>query len=232
MEDVNQDLEDFLKRVSEYESTQDTYNPWASYDPIYDFGAEAPRIRLAHLREYLGCRIEKARYLLVAEAVGYQGAKFSGVPLTSERILLGYHSEIEVSDILPILKFKRTSNALTAPSGAVKTKGFAEPTATIVWSFLGETKLRPTEVVLWNIFPFHPFRKHAGALSNRAPRADELALGKKYLDQLIALLPPKVELIAIGEKAAQTLDGVPAKVRHPANGGARIFREQLSKLVS
>jgi hypothetical protein len=201
-------------------------------DPVYDAGVEAPGIRLAHLKEYLECRIQRAKYLLVAEAVGYQGAKFSGVPLTSERILLGHHRDIKVTDILPTLQARRTSNSVSACSRVVREKGFAEPTATIVWGLIRELEMRPMEVVLWNIFPFHPFKAHEGVLTNRPPGVDELALGKQYLDQLLDLCPPEVKLIAIGEKAATTLSRYYAKVRHPANGGARLFREQMSKLVS
>lgn len=229
---MNEDLKDFLRRLTEYDGTSDTFNPWASYDPVYDFGEEAPNIRLAHLGEYLGCRIAKAKYLFVAEAVGYQGGKFSGIPMTSERIILGHHSGIDVKDVMPTLKAKRTSNGRVAPSKTVEQYGFAEPTATIVWGLIRELKLPPSEVILWNIFPFHPFQEMKGALSNRPPRQDELTLGKRYLDALRALCPDEVQIIGIGEKAAATLGEGCLKVRHPANGGARKFREQMSKLVS
>ncbi len=229
---VNGNLKDFLRTITEYHATSDTFNPWASFDPIFDFGEEAPHIRLAQLGEYLRCRVDRAKYLLVAEAVGYQGGKFSGVPMTSERMLLGHHSDINVLDILPVLKARRTSNKLTAPSKTVEEHGFAEPTATIVWGLISELDLRPSEVVLWNIFPFHPFQETKGALSNRPPRRDELALGKQYLDRLLALCPREVQVIGVGEKAAQALGEGCLKVRHPANGGARMFREQMSKLVS
>lgn len=225
-------MKDFLRSIAEYEATSDTFNPWLEFDPIYDFGEEAPAIRLAHLREYLGYRIEKAKYLLVAEAVGYQGAKFSGIPMTSERILLGHHGDIPVIDIMPNLRAHRTSNRLNAPSKTVKECGFAEPTATIVWGLIRELRLRPGEVILWNTFPFHPFQKAKGALSNRPPRRDELALGKEYLDRLLSLCPHEVQIIGVGEKASQTLGEGCLKVRHPANGGATMFREQMSKLVS
>lgn len=66
------------------------------------------------------------------------------------------------------------------------------------------------ENVLWNIFPFHPYKKEQGKLSNRPPRTQELLV----------------------EKAASQLGKGYPKVRHPANGGATLFREQMSKLVS
>lgn len=229
---VNGDLKDFLRSITEYESTSDAFNPWATFDPVFDFGEEAPHVRLAQLREYLECRVDQAKYLLVAEAVGYQGGKFSGIPMTSERMLLGHHRDIEVSDILPTLKARRTSNRITAPSKTVEQYGFAEPTATIVWGLIRDLKLPPSEVILWNIFPFHPFQASKGALSNRPPRRNELMVGKKYLGMLRAFCPREVKVIGIGEKAAATLGEGCLKVRHPANGGATMFREQMSKLVS
>ncbi|NLJ81209.1 MAG: uracil-DNA glycosylase [Firmicutes bacterium] len=221
----------FLSRLQQYKSGADTFNPWADYDPLYDCTAAAPGIRLAYLKEYLSLRIEKARYMLVAEAVGYQGAKFSGVPLTSERILLGYQSNIACGAILPQVKFTRTSRAAAAPFDAVRKRGFAEPTATIVWQLIQELELPPGEVIFWNIFPFHPFDQHKGRLSNRTPREGELRAGQELLNQLKSLCPENIMCIALGRKAGTTLGLSYPQVRHPANGGARLFREQLSKLV-
>jgi uracil-DNA glycosylase len=57
-----------------------TFNPYAS-------GGRAPLLR-ARLRAYLDARLD-APVLLVGEAAGYRGARFSGLPFTSERQLTG-----------------------------------------------------------------------------------------------------------------------------------------------
>src|SRR5699024_9478463 len=108
-------LDKLLTNLWEYASGADTFNPWSDYDPIYDWGVDSPKIRIRQLEAYLAYRVQRARYILVAEAVGYQGGKFSGVPMTSERILLGNQSEISPNLIVPDFKFARTSSPQAAP---------------------------------------------------------------------------------------------------------------------
>lgn len=221
----------FVQQIKNYNSTEDTFNPWKDYDPLYDCTPDAPTIRTAHLTEYLKRRVGRAKYLLVAEAVGYQGAKFSGVPLVSERILLGNQEGINVRNIMGKFSPARTSSGNGASSKAVKRLGYAEPTATIVWDLVQQLSLSPMDTMLWNIFPFHPFKKEQGMLSNRTPRMSELSEGKEYLDLLMKLCSLGAKIIAIGEKSASVLGEKCLKVRHPANGGATLFRKQLPLII-
>ena len=145
---------------------------------------------------------------------------------------MGNHLEIDVTNILPEDSATRTGCDRMASSKMVRDKGYAEPAATIVWIFLQQLLLSPYEVIFWNIFPFHPFKREEGRLSNRTPRMDELDFEMRYLGQLITLCPANVKIIAIGEKTAETIGDRCLKVRHPANGGVRLFREQLPKLIS
>ncbi len=164
--------------------------------------------------------------------MGYQGAKFSGVPLASERILLGHRKGVFPKNILPSLDPIRTSKSSTAPSKAMKWFGYAEPTATIMWGLIQKMSVSPDQIILWNSFPFHPFQKAKGRLTNRPPRGGELSVGSVYLEMLLELCPSDIKLIVVGEKAAATLGQEVPKVHHPANGGAALFREQLSRLIS
>lgn len=224
-------LDKLLADLQEYQSGIDTFNPWSDYDPIYDRDEHSPTIRSQQLKAYLIHRIHQAKYILVAEAVGYQGGKFSGVPMTSERILLGNQSAISPELIVPGFQFSRTSSPETAPAQTIAQHGYVEPTATIVWGLLQDLPISPNEIILWNIFPFHPFRVEEGALTNRTPRMEELAIGLDFFNQLVGICPPQVKIIAIGEKSAQTLTLAHNKVRHPANGGATQFREELPPLL-
>jgi hypothetical protein len=57
------------------------FNPWWQVDADNDLGRQAPRIRREQLRAYFSERI--------GEALSYRGGHFTGIAMTSERILLG-----------------------------------------------------------------------------------------------------------------------------------------------
>lgn len=218
----------FVAALNHYHAPA-VFNPWADVDGENDQNLQGPEIRRSHLRCYLQERIGVADSLLCAEAIGYQGGHFTGIPMTSERLLLGglkhkgLHSEMVFRGLTP----QRTS------SPAVRSQGFTEPTATIVWGFLADQKIDSRRIVLWNAFPWHPYHPLKGLLSNRTPTDAELAEGHKILQQLLALGQFK-QVIAIGEKSAlqlQRLEIVAIKVRHPANGGAGRFRAQMHELL-
>jgi hypothetical protein len=200
------------------------FNPWADFDRANDFGPEAPAIRRDHLHRYLAERVGRARLLLIAEAAGYQGAKFSGIAMTSERQLAA--SPSAGSDFFEGAK-RRTSRETVRPAG------FTEPTATIVWGKMLEAGLEGREWVNWNTFAWHP--QGATALANRTPTPQELAAGLPALRNFLSLFP-KVPVVAVGDKARGALEelGVPvvAAVRHPANGGATKFREGISRVLA
>jgi hypothetical protein len=220
----------FINELKLYSSPA-VYNPWKDFDGNFDIGAQAPIIRCEQLENYLRRRVEVARYIFVAEALGYQGGHFSGIAMTSERILLGHHPQIDASLVIGSLG-RRTSTPEQGKDKACQTMGYNEPTATIVWGSILEHCTSPFEVVLWNIFPFHPF-KPQGILTNRTPAETELQEGARYLQRLEAILP-NAKLISIGRKSANTLDGFGMKhstVPHPANGGATDFRQAIAELL-
>src|SRR5436190_1420167 len=223
------------------------FNPWWQVDAENDIGQNAPGIRREHLRAYLCERLGKARLAIIGEALGYRGGHFSGIPMTSERILLGRKPEIAAAlsqrrtrqvpgnggrkpplQILSGIKPRRTSKPSVCPDG------FSEPTATIVWSALLKIDVLPDEFVLWNAFPWHSFGPRRGLLSNRRPNKSEQLSGRLVLKDFLELFPCE-QIVALGKIAGAQLEqlGVNAHcVRHPASGGAKLFREQISKIVN
>lgn len=218
----------FVRELAVYRS-EAVFNPWGESDPLHDLNRQGAEIRRRQLQQYLRERIGRAKTLLLAEAIGYQGGHFSGIPMTSERLLLGglahknLGSELVFSDFEP----RRTSRP------ELRQQGFTEPTATIVWGFLAEQGLDPRSVVLWNAFPWHPYRPEKGLLSNRTPSDAELAAGHQVLRQMLQL-GQFSQIVAVGEKSAaqlRQLQIAAIKVRHPANGGAGKFRSQMRALL-
>ena len=159
------------------------FNPWWQVDEENDIGLQAPRIRREQLRAYLCDRLGKARLAVIGEGLGYRGGHFSGIPMTSERLLLGRKTGIAPEHILLGITPQRTSKPQKRPDG------FSEPTATIVWSTLSRLELSPEEFVLWNVFPWHSFNPHRGMLSNRTPTNSEQSAGIPVLKAFLDLFP-------------------------------------------
>lgn len=220
--------EGFVASLASYRS-QGVFNPWGERDPQHDLPGDTPGIRRRQLVHYLCERVGRADTLLLAEAIGYQGGHFSGIPMTSERLLLG---GLKGKGISPRMVFQKLAPERTSRP-ELRQAGFTEPTATIVWGAFIEQGLDPRSVVLWNAFPWHPYQTDKGMLSNRTPNDRELADGHQVLRQLLKLGQFR-QIVAVGEKSAQQLAGIgvtATKVRHPANGGAGLFRRQLQALL-
>lgn len=204
------------------------FNPWHHLDPNHDASTRAPTIRRAQLDAYLAER-RKAKYILLAEALGYQGGHFTGLAMTSERLLLGHLAGKGLSPdmVLRTLAPRRTS------LDRVKPDGFTEPTCTIVWGAMRTLGIDPRSVILWNAFPWHPYKPDKGMLSNRTPTDEEVLCGRPVLQALLAYAT-QARILAVGQKSAALLlaMGITAPaLRHPANGGAGQFRIQLSRAL-
>ena len=205
------------------------FNPWWQVDKQNDIGRNAPLIRRKHLRAYLRKRLGKAKVVVIGEALGYRGGHFSGIPMTSERILLGKKENVGIKPehVFSSFKARRTSKPEQCPDG------FSEPTATIVWSLLLKLGLKPEEFVLWNAFPWHSFDPRRGLLSNRMPKKSERPAGLSVLKAFLDLFPCE-EIIALGNVAAWQLKELNVechRVRHPASGGARLFRQGIRTVM-
>lgn len=210
--------------------TDDLFNPWFEQDTDHDVDPDAPSIRKRQLEHYLSERRSSAKYLMIAEALGYQGGHFTGIAMTSERILLGHQTE--KYGVKPGHVFKGAAPERTSRPDFIE-KGMTEPTATIMWGALIDLGIDPYEVVLWNAVPWHPYKIGDGLLSNRTPTAPEMEAGMACLKEFICLFDD-VKLVAVGRKCEQSLselDKTFTAVRHPANGGAPKFRKQIRTLM-
>ena len=191
------------------------YNPWRE-TCVHDTPDNGPEARTERLAAHLDCPHPRA--LLIGEAPGYQGCRYSGVAFTSERLLL--------EGAIP---------RIASPAGRLTTRPlpFSEPSATIVWKTLYAQGLAES-VILWNAVQLHPHRPDA-PWTNRTPTPEEVALGRPGLEVLRAAFP-EVPILAVGQKAAGLLEamGLPvaAVLRHPANGGATRFAQGLAEWVN
>ncbi len=223
-------LADRLIRDLKKFRSPNVFNPWAQQDEGHDLSPQAPRWRTTHLRAYLRERRDTARFVLVAEALGYQGGHFSGMAMTSERLLLGHlaHKGLSPGHVLQE-PFHRSSDADTP---GVPPKGFTEPTCTVVWGTLLDEGVDPRHWVNWNAFAWHPHQP-GNLLSNRPPTVRELLAGKPLLETFLGCFP-EARVVALGNKSHELLTalGVPHdKVRHPSMGGTNDFRKGMRRLL-
>ncbi|SEG87133.1 hypothetical protein SAMN05216223_11843 [Actinacidiphila yanglinensis] len=155
------------------------------------------------------------RVMMVGEAPGHRGHTVTGVPFMSMRQLTARPGLI---------------------TGAPQGDGFAVPehpaaeweqSSAIVWRALAAWR-GPLPLV-WGIYPHHPHEPGRPS-TNRPPRASEVAAGAPTVLALAEAFGVTA-FLAVGRKAQGALNraGVEATpVRHPAQGGARAFTEQLA----
>jgi hypothetical protein len=140
---------------------------------------------------------------LLAEAPGPWGCRFSGVPLVSEAQL--------VDPAFPI--HGRPTSRADGPH--------TEYSAGIYWRVLAA---HFPHFFTWNSVPLHPFRPGA-PLSIRTPTRREVKAYTGLLAGLLDVLAPAL-ILAVGRNAEYALRHVGAPctyVRHPSQGGARLF---------
>ena len=208
------------------------FNPWRDQDerdraPRRDM----PRIRRENMEGYIEARRSHARVMLLGEAPSHRGCRFTGIAFCSETELVRK----------PELVARRQ---LTLTSRDAATKPQRERSAAVIWSEI-ERAGRPFEVVLWNAFPWHPYRADGGDAasgpcgpsSNRKPRLGEVAEGRRAFDALLRCFTRRLEVFAVGKVAEDALarwGGAECAgyIRHPAQGGEKLFRSQFRSQVA
>lgn len=207
-------LEDWFEKLATLEELPHVHN-------LFSNRTEEGRRRLHNLRTYFDHGLASSpKILLVGEAPGYQGTYRTGVPFTSESILLG-----------PVNKFGVYGGTDNGYVRVYETERvWKEPSATVVQKVINELPELP---LIWATFPLHP-HKPGIELSNRAPSNAEVAIGAELLCDLITILKPD-RVVAVGnvaEKCLLSLGFDVVKVRHPSHGGATQFRDQLLALLA
>jgi uracil-DNA glycosylase len=186
------------------------YNLYHSADPCFDL-PQAAAIRRANLFSFLSSLPGRPPTLLVGEAPGWRGCRFSGVPFTSEVQL--------TRDMLPF-QGQHSSN---------RDVPYGEASATIFWGTL--SPYHP-QFFVWSSLPFHPYQP-GKPLSNRTPAMEELRAYLPLLNEVIKLVAPQ-QVMAVGRRAQQALVWlqIPAiPIRHPSHGGAKMFQSSIIPLL-
>ena len=206
-------FESFIKELSRVELPENVFNQYSNI-------SHANSIRRKNLFLYLGQMAAfNSKIMLVGEAPSHRGCRLTGIPFTSEFILLNGIEEIGL---------------FGASRGYEKTseleKISKEQSATIVWNTLAKFNSIP---LLWNALPFHPF-KYGNIFSNRTPTNNELKIGGAFLKPLIQLFNIQT-IVAVGNKAEMTLKSIEVncqKIRHPAQGGKADFVKGITYLMT
>jgi uracil-DNA glycosylase len=215
---MEQRIADFVACLAQSRLAGPAFNQYALVpgDPELDL---ANAIRRQNLRLYLQKMAAAEPWLLlVGEAPGYRGCRLTGVPFTSEAIILD-------SQCWPFgaeAGFSKT---------AERNNVVREATATMVWAALAGWRPPP---LLWNALPFHAYQEGRPA-SNRRPDSREMRLGAEFLVELGELFRPRV-VAAAGQSAARALElaGVTGyrQLRHPSHGGKAGFLAGLGQIRS
>jgi uracil-DNA glycosylase len=186
------------------------FNPYRGVDPAVD-RPRADGIRRENLQRYLNSFTLWPEVLVIGEAPGWRGCRFSGVPFTSEAQLIGG---------LPFCG---------APS-SLGDQPHAEATATVFWQVMREYHPR---FMAWNSLALHPHLPGL-PLSNRTPTPDEIHAHSEALAKLILLIQPR-QVVAVGKSALSALQrlGLATEaIRHPGHGGAKTFSAGMQAIFS
>ena len=211
----SESIDALIDRLARTEAAECVYNQYGLTGRPERLRANGRRRE--NLRLYLRHMTDMGpKVMLVGEAPGYRGCRLTGVPFTSERILLtrgkGSWPQGARRVVGPGLGYQKTDER-----GRVT----GEASATIVWQAIETLCPLP---LLWNAFPFHPFR--AGQpMSNRQPTKRELAVGVQYVVELSMIYGIEL-VVAVGKAAESALERAKIKccpVRHPSHGGKAQF---------
>lgn len=201
-------------------STENVFNQYRDRDDTVDL-PDAAAIRTENLHQYMAEATEKASILVIGEAAGPWGCRFSGVPFTSEKQFL--------APSFPIRGRRSSKNVPTCPIRM--SPPFISRTSKIFWEVMQQHYGR---FMVWNALPFHS-HKPEDLFSVRNPTSrDVLQLGqfREAFHHIKEYLKPTL-IIAVGKKAFNSLEEISETslyVRHPSMGGKTKFTMCMQKI--
>lgn len=212
IEPMQKVLETYEKKVFPFVSSDVLFNQFSSMDREFDT-KDADTVRRKNLTSYLQSFEKKPEIVLVGEAAGYNGARFSGIPFTSEYQF--------VNDMLPF-EGERSSIESHDPH--------RELSATIFWNAL---KSFHEKFIVINGIPVHPHNIY-NKMSNRTPTLKEIKMFSPFVSRIIEVIDP-IKVIAIGQKPVQSIERGSCKkdhvaVRHPSHGGSVDFSAAMQDI--
>lgn len=210
-----------FQSVTQSSGQSGLFNQYAESDRDLDIAAAA-EIRRNNLLSYIAGFVTVPRILVLGEAPGYDGCRFSGVPFTSEYELLNH----DFWKNRPILQ------------SSVRAGGHTERSARVVWELMGPVMER---VFMWNVVPHHPWKRSVRPrrkFNNRTPTLPERERFTSVLAQLVELLQPLC-VLPFGKHALNATREILPQVltialQHPSprHGGEAIFRKQMPDVIA
>ena len=201
-------ITEFVEKIAQFNNFENVEN---QYSNNFKYNI----ITRNNLIQYMKIMLKmKPATILIGEAPGYNGCRWSGVPFTAEKNILIEYRKGQLFGITNGFKIRDIA------------KPQSEASATIVWEHLRKIDSYP---LMWNAFPFHPHKKN-NTESNRKPSNEELHTGKLILSEILKMYNIN-NIIALGNTAQETLAKIGItcnKIRHPANGGENEFSSGLN----
>jgi hypothetical protein len=200
---------DALSRIS----LPNVFNPYAEICDVSDHAGSA-LIRRRNLSHFLESTLRhQTRSIWLGRDLGYRGGRRTGIALTDEFHLQVLQSVFGVTGLA---------------KATIDQSPMKERTATEVWKLLSRIG---HPVLLWNVFPFHPFDE-GKPFTNRRHTSWEFDLCRDLLSALLKWLEPTT-IVALGgdaEAALLRLGYECKRVRHPSYGGQNEFARAICKI--
>lgn len=180
-------------------------------------------IRRHNLMTYLKEMIQlQPQILLLSQAPSFSGSRLTGVPLTSEFIIMNPWSNIGKTKLFGISKGYKKTNETDKVS--------KDGSAKIVWKALAEVRQVP---LLWSLFPFHSFNPERGWRSNRTPTQEEIKMGEDFLRDVVRIFNIQ-KVVALGKFVKRNLKsmGLPyVELSRPSYNGSKKFAQSILSVL-